>query len=44
MRRKKGRKIVEVKRIAEGWEIWNEEEEAARLEEEARKLVSEKFH
>jgi len=28
----------------EEWEIWNEEEEAARLEEEAKKLVSEKFH
>jgi len=28
----------------EEWEIWNEKEEAARLEEEAKKLVSEKFH
>jgi len=35
---------VEVKRVAEEWEIWDEEEEAARLEKEARKLVLEKFH
>ena len=35
---------VEVKRVAEEWEIWDEEEEAAKLEEEARKLMPEKFH
>jgi len=35
---------VEVKRVAEEWKIWDEEEEAAKLEEEARKLVPEKFH
>jgi len=28
----------------EEWEIWDEEEEAAKLEAEARKLVLEKFH
>ena len=44
MRRKKGRETVEVKRIVEEWEIWDEEEEAARLEEEVRKLVLKKFH
>ena len=44
MRRKKGRETVEVKRIAEEWEIWDEEEKAVRLEEEARKLVPKKFH
>jgi len=44
MRRKKGREMIEVKRIAEEWEIWDEEEEAARLEEEVRKLVPKKFH
>ena len=36
--------MVEVKRVAEEWEIWNEKEEAARSEEEAKKLVPEKFH
>jgi len=35
---------VEVKRIAEEWEIWDEEEEAARSKAEAKKLVLEKFH
>ena len=38
MKRKKGRKMVEVKRVVEKWEIWDKEKEAARLEEEARKL------
>ena len=37
-------KMVEVKRVAEEWEIWDEKEEAAKLEAEARKLVPEKFH
>ena len=30
--------------VAEEWEIWDKEEEAARLEEEAKKLVLEKLH
>ena len=33
-----------MKKVVEEWEIWDEEEEVARLEEEAKKLVSEKFH
>ena len=33
-----------MKRVVEEWEIWDDEEEAARLEEEAKKLVPEKFH
>ena len=43
-RKLKERKMVEVKRVAEEWEIWDEEEKAVRSEEEAKKLVSEKFH
>ena len=35
---------MEVKKVAEEWEIWDEEEKAARLEEEAKGLVSKKFH
>ena len=35
---------MEVKRVAEEWEIWDEEKETAKSEEEARKLVPEKFH
>ena len=30
--------------MAEEWEIWDEEEEAIKLEEEAKRLVLEKFH
>ena len=33
-----------MKRVVEEWEIWDEEEEAARSEEEAKKLVPKKFH
>jgi len=35
---------MEVKKIAEEWEIWDEEEEVARSEEEAKKMVPEQFH
>ncbi len=34
---------MEVKKVAEEWEIWDEEE-AARSEVEAKKLVLEQFH
>ena len=43
-RKLKERKTVEVKRVAEEWKIWDKKEEAARSEEEAKKLVPEKFH
>jgi len=43
-KKQKKRKTVEVKRVAEKWEIWDEKEEATRSEEEAKKLVLEKFH
>ena len=36
--------MVEVKKVAEEWEIWDEEEETARLEAEAKKIVPKKFH
>ena len=35
---------MEVKKVTEKWKIWDEEEEAARSEAEAKKLVLEKFH
>jgi len=41
--RKKG-KTMEVKKVVEEWEIWDEEEEVAKSEAEAKKLVPEKFH
>ena len=40
---KKERKM-KVRKVVEEWEIWDEEEEAAKLEEEAKKLVPAKFH
>ena len=42
-KQRKGR-TVEVRKVAEEWEIWDEEEEAAKSEAEAKKLVPEKFH
>jgi len=35
---------MEVKKVAEEWKIWDEEKEATKSEEEAKKLVPEKFH
>ena len=43
-RKPRKERTVEVKRVAEEWEIWDEEEEAAKSEAEAKKLVPEKFH
>jgi len=43
-RKQKKGKMVEVKRIVEEWEIWDEEEETARSEAKAKKLVLERFH
>ena len=42
-KQKKG-KTVEVKKVVEEWKIWDEEEEVAKSEAEAKKLVLEKFH
>ena len=39
----KKEKIVEVKRVVEEWEIWDEEK-AAKLGEEAKRLVPPRFH
>ena len=43
-KKQKKRKIVEVKKVAEEWKIWNKEKEAARSQKEAKKLVPEKFY
>ena len=40
----KKEKKIEVRKVAEEWEIWNEEEEAEKSEAEVRKLVLEKFY
>jgi len=36
--------MIEVKKVVKEWEICDKEEEAARSEEEAKKLVPEKLH
>ena len=38
----KKKRTMEVKKIAEEWEIWNKE--AVKLEEETKRLVLERFH
>ena len=35
---------MEVRKVVEEWEIWDEEEEAAKSEAEVKKLVPERFH
>ena len=42
-KQKKGKR-VEVRKVAEEWEIWDKKEEVAKSEAEAKKLVPEKFH
>ena len=43
-KKQKKEKTVELKRIVEEWEIWDEEEEVVRSEAETKKLVPDKFH
>ena len=43
-KRKKKGKTMEIKKVAEEWEIWEEKQQVARSEVEAKKLVLEKFH
>ena len=43
-KKQKRGKMMEIKKVAEEWEIWDEEKEAAKSEAEAKKLVLEKFH
>ena len=43
-KKQKKEKTVEVRKVAEEWEIWDEEEEMAKSEAEAKKLVPERFH
>ena len=35
---------MKVKKVVKEWEIWYKEEEAAKFEEEVKKLVSQRFH
>ena len=36
--------MMEIKKVAEGWNIWDKEKEAAKSKEETKKLVSQKFY
>ena len=36
--------MMEVKKVAEEWEIWDKKEEVAKSEAEVKRLVPEKFH
>jgi len=40
----KKKRIIEVKKITKKWEIWNEEEEIAKSEKDAKKMVPEHFY
>jgi len=35
---------MKVKKVVKEWEIWDEEEEVANFEKEAKKLVPKHFH
>ena len=35
---------MQINKVVKEWEIWDEEEEVAKLEEEAKKLVPKQFH
>ena len=43
-RKPKKERTIEVKKGVEELEIWNEEKEVAKSKEEAKKLVSQRFH
>jgi len=36
--------MMEMKKVVEEWKIWNKKEKIAKFEEEAKKLVSQRFH
>ena len=40
----KKNRVMEVRKVAEEQEIWNKKGKAAKLEEEARELILERFH
>ena len=43
-KRGKKEKMMEVKRVAEEWEIWDEEKKMAKSEEETKRLVPKRFY
>ena len=43
-KKSKKKRIMKVKKVAEEWEIWNKKEEAVKLKEEAKILISSRFY
>ena len=43
-KKSKKEKMMEVKKIAEEWEIWDKKEGVAKSKEEAKKLVFQRLH
>jgi len=43
-KRDKKTRTMEVKRVVEEWEIWDEKKKAAKSKEEAKKLVFQRFY
>ena len=44
MNKQKKENMMEVKKVAEEWEIWDKEEEVVKSEAEVKKIVPEKYH
>ena len=40
----KVKRTMKIKKVVEEWKIWDEEVEMAKLEEETKRLVPERFH
>ena len=40
----KKERIIEVRKVAKKWKIWNEKKEEAKLKDKIKKLVSEQFY
>ena len=40
----KVKRTMKIKKVVEEWKIWDEEVEMAKLEEEKKRLVPERFH
>jgi len=42
--KKEREEMIEIKRVIEEWKIWDNKKEIAKLEKEAKKLVSSRFY
>ena len=44
IKKQKKKEMMEVKKVAKEWKIWDKEEEVAKSEEETKRLILERFH